>query len=220
MRAARAGRPAQAIERTQPLRQIQKERIQMATNEAERSEGRVRKKIEFEPQQMVHLLMGERRGLNPRVVDSQSTALIHLATSALTPAHKTFPIALTSSPGLSIPNVNVVEFSTGSRPLTVDLASHYSSSAGMVLVSDPTSPLLLVSLNKMPILIPLRTSSLLPHWGFGRTPFARVTHWTDSTPFFVAELRSFPLFRTQNKSYSYLLKRAADRRKNFPLQEQ
>lgn len=30
--------------------------------------------------------MGERRGLNPRVVDSQSTALIHLATSALTPA--------------------------------------------------------------------------------------------------------------------------------------
>ncbi|KAL2931330.1 Beta-galactosidase [Bienertia sinuspersici] len=34
---------------------------------------------------MVHLLMGERRGLNPRVVDSQSTALIHLATSALTP---------------------------------------------------------------------------------------------------------------------------------------
>ncbi|KAL2319501.1 hypothetical protein Fmac_028470 [Flemingia macrophylla] len=27
--------------------------------------------------------MGERRGLNPRVVDSQSTALIHLATSAL-----------------------------------------------------------------------------------------------------------------------------------------
>ena len=36
--------------------------------------------------QMVHLLMGERRGLNPRVVDSQSTALIHLATSAPTPA--------------------------------------------------------------------------------------------------------------------------------------
>ncbi|KAK7295928.1 hypothetical protein VNO77_46346 [Canavalia gladiata] len=34
---------------------------------------------------MVHLLMGERRGLNPRVVDSQSTALIHLATSAPTP---------------------------------------------------------------------------------------------------------------------------------------
>lgn len=31
-------------------------------------------------------LMGERRGLNPRVVDSQSTALIHLATSAPTPA--------------------------------------------------------------------------------------------------------------------------------------
>nr|GMD79491.1 74 [Ipomoea batatas] len=29
--------------------------------------------------------MGERRGLNPRVVDSQSTALIHLATSAPTP---------------------------------------------------------------------------------------------------------------------------------------
>lgn len=27
--------------------------------------------------------MDERRGLNPRVVDSQSTALIHLATSAL-----------------------------------------------------------------------------------------------------------------------------------------
>lgn len=37
---------------------------------------------------MVHLLMGERRGLNPRVVDSQSTALIHLATSALTPAQE------------------------------------------------------------------------------------------------------------------------------------
>ncbi|KAG6585927.1 hypothetical protein SDJN03_18660, partial [Cucurbita argyrosperma subsp. sororia] len=35
---------------------------------------------------MVYLLMGERRGLNPRVVDSQSTALIHLATSAPTPA--------------------------------------------------------------------------------------------------------------------------------------
>jgi hypothetical protein len=30
--------------------------------------------------------MGERRGLNPRMVDSQSTALIHLATSAPTPA--------------------------------------------------------------------------------------------------------------------------------------
>ena len=30
--------------------------------------------------------MGERRELNPRMVDSQSTALIHLATSALTPA--------------------------------------------------------------------------------------------------------------------------------------
>ena len=32
-----------------------------------------------------HLLrkMGERRELNPRMVDSQSTALIHLATSAL-----------------------------------------------------------------------------------------------------------------------------------------
>lgn len=53
-------------------------------------------------------------------------------------------------------------------------------------------------LNKMPILIHLRTSpfgivifSLLPHWGF-----ARVTHWTDSTPFFVAELRSSPLSLT------------------------
>ncbi|PWA67767.1 photosystem I P700 chlorophyll A apoprotein [Artemisia annua] len=33
---------------------------------------------------MVHLLMGERRGLNPHVVDSQSTALIHLATFTLT----------------------------------------------------------------------------------------------------------------------------------------
>lgn len=32
---------------------------------------------------------------------------------------------------LSIPNVDVVKFSTGSRPLTVDLASHSSSSAGM-----------------------------------------------------------------------------------------
>ena len=30
--------------------------------------------------------MGERRELNPRMVDSQSTALIHLATSAPTPA--------------------------------------------------------------------------------------------------------------------------------------
>ena len=29
--------------------------------------------------------LGERRELNPRVVDSQSTALIHLATSAPTP---------------------------------------------------------------------------------------------------------------------------------------
>ena len=28
-------------------------------------------------------IMGERRELNPRIVDSQSTALIHLATSAL-----------------------------------------------------------------------------------------------------------------------------------------
>ncbi|KAI3672586.1 hypothetical protein L6452_38680 [Arctium lappa] len=35
---------------------------------------------------MVHLLMDERRGLNPRMVDSQSTALIHLATSTPTPA--------------------------------------------------------------------------------------------------------------------------------------
>ncbi|CAN6462355.1 unnamed protein product [Victoria cruziana] len=34
---------------------------------------------------MVHLLMGERWGLKPCVVDSQSTALIHLATSAPTP---------------------------------------------------------------------------------------------------------------------------------------
>ena len=35
-----------------------------------------------------HLLrkMGERRELNPRMVDSQSTALIHLATSAPYPA--------------------------------------------------------------------------------------------------------------------------------------
>ena len=32
---------------------------------------------------MVHLLMGERRGLNPRVVDSQSTALIHMAFIAI-----------------------------------------------------------------------------------------------------------------------------------------
>ena len=31
------------------------------------------------------LKMGERRELNPRMVDSQSTALIHLATSAPTP---------------------------------------------------------------------------------------------------------------------------------------
>jgi hypothetical protein len=31
--------------------------------------------------------MGERRELNPRMVDPQSTALIHLATSAPTPAH-------------------------------------------------------------------------------------------------------------------------------------
>ncbi|KAI4962572.1 hypothetical protein ZWY2020_056944 [Hordeum vulgare] len=30
--------------------------------------------------------MGERRELNPRMVDSQSTALIHLATSAPYPA--------------------------------------------------------------------------------------------------------------------------------------
>jgi hypothetical protein len=30
--------------------------------------------------------LGERRGLNPRMVDSQSTALIHLATSAPIPA--------------------------------------------------------------------------------------------------------------------------------------
>ena len=36
--------------------------------------------------------MGERRGLNPRVVDSQSTALIHLATSAPTPAQVLVPI--------------------------------------------------------------------------------------------------------------------------------
>ncbi|CAN6455542.1 unnamed protein product [Victoria cruziana] len=35
---------------------------------------------------MVHLLMGEQRGLNPRMVDSQSTTLIHMATSAPTPA--------------------------------------------------------------------------------------------------------------------------------------
>nr|USG55122.1 ribosomal protein S19 [Urtica chamaedryoides] len=29
-----------------------------------------------------HMVPGERRELNPRMVDSQSTALIHLATSA------------------------------------------------------------------------------------------------------------------------------------------
>ncbi|PHT42248.1 hypothetical protein CQW23_16273 [Capsicum baccatum] len=33
---------------------------------------------------MVYLLRGERRGLNPHVVDSQSTALIYLATSSPT----------------------------------------------------------------------------------------------------------------------------------------
>ena len=32
--------------------------------------------------------MGERRELNPRMVDSQSTALIHLATSAPYPIYK------------------------------------------------------------------------------------------------------------------------------------
>lgn len=31
---------------------------------------------------MFKILMGERRELNPRMMDSQSTALIHLATSA------------------------------------------------------------------------------------------------------------------------------------------
>ena len=40
--------------------------------------------------------MGERRGLNPRVVDSQSTALIHLATSAPTPAQVCFSLYLRS----------------------------------------------------------------------------------------------------------------------------
>ena len=34
------------------------------------------------------LEMGERRELNPRMVDSQSTALIHLATSAPYPIYK------------------------------------------------------------------------------------------------------------------------------------
>lgn len=32
----------------------------------------------------LNTMMGERRELNPRMVDSQSTALIHLATSAPT----------------------------------------------------------------------------------------------------------------------------------------
>ena len=41
--------------------------------------------------------MGERRGLNPRVVDSQSTALIHLATSAPTP-RTGFSLYLRSDP--------------------------------------------------------------------------------------------------------------------------
>lgn len=36
--------------------------------------------------------MGEWRGLNPRVVDSQSTALNHLATSAPSPEELSFSI--------------------------------------------------------------------------------------------------------------------------------
>ena len=47
---------------------------------------------------MVHLLMGERRGLNPRVVDSQSTALIHLATSAPTPVVSIYDQILSEPP--------------------------------------------------------------------------------------------------------------------------
>jgi hypothetical protein len=40
---------------------------------------------------MLHTFLGgERRGLNPRMVDPQSTALIRLATSA--PLHLLFPI--------------------------------------------------------------------------------------------------------------------------------
>ena len=35
---------------------------------------------------VTYLMTGERRELNPRMVDSQSTALIHLATSAPYPA--------------------------------------------------------------------------------------------------------------------------------------
>ena len=42
--------------------------------------------------------MGERRGLNPRVVDSQSTALIHLATSAPTPVVSIYDQILSEPP--------------------------------------------------------------------------------------------------------------------------
>lgn len=38
--------------------------------------------------------MGERRELNPRMVDSQSTALIHLATSALAKGFSLFPFII------------------------------------------------------------------------------------------------------------------------------
>ena len=37
---------------------------------------------ESDPVRFLSSFMGERRELNPRVVDSQSTALVHLATSA------------------------------------------------------------------------------------------------------------------------------------------
>ena len=42
--------------------------------------------------------MGERRELNPRMVDSQSTALIHLATSAPTPVVSIYDQILSEPP--------------------------------------------------------------------------------------------------------------------------
>ena len=39
--------------------------------------------MKVNPVRFFFSFMGERRELNPRVVDSQSTALVHLATSAL-----------------------------------------------------------------------------------------------------------------------------------------
>ena len=54
--------------------------------------------------------MGERRELNPRMVDSQSTALIHLATSAPSPTDIPFLHYLNSKTKDSSSNISLLSY--------------------------------------------------------------------------------------------------------------